>query len=213
MHHVLEDLPAQTRRVQDFLARRGWYLSGRIMPKEIATLDNYISQNDENAIEDFMINYTKEYYKDIKSSVINTFSNRANILYEAFKIHENKVYQLSVPVMLIQADGISYELLNVSFYSKIKGKPRTATAKYKLQHTQGSLTEIVFLRPLEIMCSIAVDTKDRDKERIEDKLYGPLNRHGIIHGIDVDYASQTNSFRAILILDYLNDLKRFYFKV
>ena len=223
---ALDRLPDQTRRVQDLLARRGWYLAGRVLPKEISLLDALVNDNEESALDQFMMNYGEEHFKDIMKDVYCSWPNRAGILKDAFSAHNNRVFSLSIPVMLAQADGMSFELFDVCFYSKKKDETKPKTAKDGLkpltadvyknkigrQLINGSISDVFFLRPLECLYSIAISTITRDQARLKGEYFGPLNRHGILHGTDVDYACKANSLRVLLLLDYLTDLKQLYFK-
>ncbi|MFL5339262.1 MAG: hypothetical protein ACJ8F7_03765 [Gemmataceae bacterium] len=55
--------------------------------------------------------------------------------------------------------------------------------------------------------SIEVDTRQRDERRETDEWFGPLNRHGVLHGLDTDYPSEANSLRCVLLLRYLLDFE------
>jgi hypothetical protein len=62
-----------------------------------------------------------------------------------------------------------------------------------------------------LYCETALneDTDVRDTKRSNDPQHGPLNRHGVLHGKDLDYPTQPNSFRAIVLLGYLQQMQMF----
>lgn len=211
---AFSELPEQSRQVQTILAKQGWYLSGKVMPGEIAAL-YHLSNDDKVAIEEVMIKYAEHHFNEIWEDVVTSWPERAAVLNDAFEVHENEKYTLSIPVMLTQGDGFSFEMLGVNFYSKEKdGSPITARASketIKRKEFESSYIDDFFLTPLSQLCSIAEGTKERDRKRQMGEYFGPLNRHGVLHGLDFDYASRANSLRAVLILDYLTDLKKHYF--
>lgn len=213
LEDVIRELPPQTKRVQHFLALRGWYLPGNCLPADIAILDDYIHHEDERAVEDFMRDYVSSELDVIKQSVCFAWSERSKILEDAFTAHEQGQYSLSIPVMLAQADGICHEILGVSFYAKCNSVPRTAKAyrsKLKEPVSEEGFLDIFFLGPLNILSSLAFNTDHRDKEREKGASFGPLNRHGVMHGLDTDYNTRANGLRVVALLDYLTNLKMYF---
>jgi hypothetical protein len=63
--------------------------------------------------------------------------------------------------------------------------------------------------PLKERRSIQSNTEKWVAQRIVAPHYGPLNRHGVLHGIDLDYPTESNSLRAILLMIYLLDMTEF----
>ena len=216
-----QKMPPKIRYVQNFLARRGWYLSGSSDLKDILQLYNFIQDGNEKAVERFMISHAKDEIEQISKGLSYSYPKRFPLLNDAFNAHNNQLYSLSIPVFLAQADGISHEILGVSFYSKVSSEngkgisePKTKRAlKRKLVNKvdHSDAIEIFFLRPLEVLSSIAFGTDQRNKEKDNDPYFGPLNRHGVLHGIDLDYNTEANSLRLIFLLDYLTNLKKHYF--
>lgn len=66
--------------------------------------------------------------------------------------------------------------------------------------------------PLDIVSSIQVNTWDRDEKVKESKYFSSLNRHGVLHGVDLNYGKEENSLRCILLLGYLLDVKKYFDK-
>ncbi len=140
------------------------------------------------------MDYFKKESRQIESIMLETFPNRAAILKPAFRAHRKKEYSLSVPVFLSQADGICSELLGVGFYSRRKGSPRTASAT---QRFTGSHFMSSLLEPLRI--AGALNAFEDERHQYPDV----LNRHEVLHGKSVDYATPISSFRALSLLAYV----------
>jgi hypothetical protein len=64
------------------------------------------------------------------------------------------------------------------------------------------------LEPLFYKTSLAVRTDKRDERQRSEPWFGPLNRHGVLHGLDTDYATEENSLRTVILLQYLLDVDR-----
>ena len=123
------------------------------------------------------------------------------------KAHEESKFELSVPVLLAQADGIAGEILGGHLFRRHN---KTTVASRQLDDKlielgitldHGLVT--VALAPVYDAASIGIHTEERDKRRTQDPLYGPLNRHGVLHGLDLDYGTEANSLRAFLLLEFL----------
>ena len=139
-----------------------------------------------------LMDYFKKESRQIEAIMLETFPNRAAILKPAFRAHRKKEYSLSVPVFLSQADGICSELL-VRFYSRRKGSPRTASAT---QRFTGS----------HFVISAGATPGRWSVNAFEDERHqypDVLNRHEVLHGKSVDYATPISSFRALSLLAYV----------
>lgn len=214
VREFFDALPEQNRRVNFYLAKRGWYLSGRLAPVDIKAMDKLVANKRHVALKRQLVKCGDRHLKDIQHHVCLYWPLRAPIIMDEFEAHRVRKYSLSIPTMLSQADGMSLELMGVNFFSKEEKRPKTAKAykgKIKRKPVEGSLSDLFFLQPLELLFSMSVDTRVRDKKRKKDRWFGPLNRHGVLHGIDLGYANKENSLRVVFLLDYLTDLKRHYF--
>lgn len=214
VNKVLAELPDNMRKVQSDCANKGWYfLHGDVTPSAIANIVCMIDKKQYEDIEKGIQDFARFQVDDILQKAKVSWPHRFNILKDAFEAHKQGLYTLSIPCLLAQADGISYEILKVSFFGKENRVPKTKKAleDYLAQPGKTMLpTEEItdlLLYPLRTVSSVSMNTNDRDEERKRDPSYGPLNRHGVLHGIDLDYATEANSLRAIMIINYLMDVK------
>lgn len=202
---MLHELSEKERKVQYHCIRTGWYFSYLDAAiSGIIELADMIDNEQFEQVEMEIQNFAKTQIDKTLHQVESHWPHRVQIISDAFQAHRQGLYTLSIPVLLAQADGISNEIFGVQLYKKQSDTPKTKKVvdQYPIQHYGW------FIEPLRIVTSVAVNTKHRDKKREEDSLYGPLNRHGVLHGIDIDYATEANSLRAIMLVNYLAHVKK-----
>ena len=134
---------------------------------------------------------------------MNRWPIRKNILNDALEAHNEGKYTLSVPVLLAQADGISAGLLGSFLFTNHQGSI-SATAEHlmKQRFSDRPLAKS-FLGLLLEASGLRLDTRKRDKMLAAGQIVSPLNRHGVLHGLDCDYATDTNSLRGIALIGFL----------
>lgn len=209
---VLSSAPTKIRDAQDKLFPRGWYILGEHDFTDLEQINTLSTEEIDNLMERHARNITEKTFEGLYKQ----FPSRATVFQDIVEVHRQKKFTLSIPMMLIQADGICFDLLGVSLYSKQNGNPKTKKAKDELFNKEilnEGIWSTLYLRPLDIVTSISINTYDRDQIRKTDSNFGPLNRHEIIHGKNLEYATEQNSLRCIVLLGYLADLKRVYFKL
>lgn len=205
LRKTFAEVSEKERNVQYHCIRTGWYVSYlNAAISGIIELADMIDNEQFEQVEIEIQDFAKTQIDKTLHQVESNWPHRLEILRDAFQAHRQGLYTLSIPVLLAQADGISKEIFGVQLYKKESGAPKTkkVVEQYATQYYDW------LIEPLRVVSSVAVNTKDRDKKREEDSLYGPLNRHGVLHGIDIDYATEANSLRAIMLINYLADVKR-----
>ena len=141
-----------------------------------------------------MVAYLQHHLEPVENDIMSVFPKRAQILSAAFRAHSQKTFTLSVPAFLAQADGVCSELLGVGVYSRSKRVPKTASAVEQFKHDE-LLSSL--LEPLRV--AGALNAYEDERHQYPDV----LNRHEVLHGKSLDYATELNSFRAISLLSYL----------
>ncbi len=178
----------KTEKALHYLGENGWFLDfdmgtsviGVLARKEITAeeLDTYLSEYFENKLE------------EIEKSIILKHPCREKIIRAAFKAHKNGDYELSIPVLLTQIDGISHKILGYSCY-KIK-----KTAKFVEDQIADSLHKAL-LYPLAQKLEITKDWNDAEVD------FDLLNRHMILHGRNLVYGTRPNSLKVISFINYV----------
>ena len=101
-------------------------------------------------------------------------------------------YVLAIPAFLAQADGISEEIFGEHFFRY--GLFKETVVDQVLQN--GQLTDYgrLLLDPLV--------QRGKIRERTQDPLSQTdyLNRHAILHGMDLNYATEKNALKSISLL-------------
>ena len=114
---------------------------------------------------------------------------RQMLVSEAVACHEAGRYAAAMTLALTQVDGITRELFGTSFF---KSNPSVTEADYTDDHTLagvgGNLPEV------RKAFSVPMNTVGR---------YGSVSRHGIIHGMDLSFASKVNSTKTLVLVGAL----------
>jgi len=206
-------IPEDLKKIQKYLAEKSWYISLDLpidLPRKIADL---IVEGKDDEIEKAMQNYARLRVARVKEKVIKLYPQRKRILEDAFLAHQKKLYSLSIPIFLIQAEGISKEILGVSLYAKKNNIPNTKNklAEQINKMKVGSIiikpesyTNVLF-EYFRFPTGININTKKQKniKKKKDNCSVEYLNRHSVLHGENLNYAIEANSLRAIFIFDFL----------
>jgi len=190
--------------IRSYLAQRGWFVAGSLYTSQYQALKKAIEQGKEAEIEDFMMQHVRSITNHTASGADAKWPHRRAILADAFDAHSKKLYTLSVPIMLAQADGMALEILGAFLFTNKKGKiVEKAKEMIEGEFEQRSLAKS-FLGLLIETSGLRISTDERDNQNAKGLSVSPLNRHGVLHGIDCDYPKECNSLRAIALIDFLN---------
>lgn len=190
----MTQVPGEIRELSVNFAKRGWYVWLDMPFTFLYSLRAGLKQRHFEAVDAAMARYFKSEGRRIESCIIEAFPKRKTILSASFRAHRREDYALAVPVFLSQADGICAELIGVGFYSRKKGVPRTASAVARLMEDEFMSS---ILEPLRV--AGALNAFEDERHQYPDV----LNRHEVLHGKSIDYATALNSFRAFSLLAYL----------
>ena len=199
--------------VMAYLIDCGWFVTMDFPIGWFVHLEEWRVAGQHDEVEAAMSRFARGQADETERLLGERFPARTAILADAFAAHRERRYTLSIPVLLAQADGIGCEIL---------GRPRQFFKSKRPKALKGKLAEFelfgepytpwgVFaemLGQLDGNLSIEVDTDRRDERRRIEEWFCPLNRHGVLHGIDTDYPSEANSLRCVLLLRYLLDADR-----
>jgi hypothetical protein len=135
------------------------------------------------------------------------FSARSKALEAAFKAHKNSDYVLSVPTLLPILEGALILHLGGRVASIAAMAEQAANDAYiDLMRAATSDALIQYVTGIGVYGSI--DSKHFHPDFYQDWLVAQghdplqvLNRHAILHGIQIDYDSEENSLRAFFLID------------
>lgn len=228
---AFEKLPEKQRHVVDELTKCAWYMNsknGIHMIGEILNLDKEDSRYLEN-IDKIMLDDLKENQERNYDWILNSFENRKSILQDALEDHKIGRYSCCIPTFLNQIDGITRDLLGIdkynNFFKKVPEKIKDDTGKFiktgvvypytkviagelnkELKNDDGIIQSFL-IYPLERLSCLCYDSDDIEKNIESGVIYCNFSRHGIIHGRDISYGTEVNSYKCISILLYLCTLK------
>jgi hypothetical protein len=164
--------------------------------KVIKIYNKYGKDKTEKIVTDSLLNYyNKEVIKKrLESWKKNRWLNkRMSILNASIDAHINGKYELSIPSILPQIEGVMAD------YNEHKGQFTTGNLKESIKKLlEGKMFKENIRR---FIFEIVLVQFEHGNE-----LGSFLSRHAILHGADCDYASPENSLKIILLFDYLQSV-------
>lgn len=196
---ALRDAPIKMRAGLKTLGEHGWYLDLELTPRDLADLAASFDRGDVDAANETLVAHYRTRVADIAADLQRWYPSRAKVLARAFAAHERSEYELSVPIFLIQADGLCQSSLGVQLYARRPRarQPRTAHVVTLRQLPPDSL-EAALLHPFELALPISASAAERRDLQVE-----VLNRYSILHGEATDYGTEMNSLKSISLLYYV----------
>lgn len=188
------DLPPQMREALLLLGGNGWYFDLRMPISGLWTLKTAFTDGDAKKTEDALVEYFESRTEEIEESIVKKFPHRAHLIKSAFNVHRRQEYELSIPVLLAQTDGICKEVVNQYLFIKDHKKPCTAIY---VEQIASETFRAALLSPLAQTLPIGASKDERSQG------FDALNRHMVLHGESLDYGSKTNSLKAISLLNYV----------
>jgi hypothetical protein len=181
------------------LADEGWYMDYDLAVKTLSGLYLHQVVNNSKVLDEYMINFYKKKLSSIVSFFKNQYLARFPILEKSFKAHRKGYYELSIPVFLTQVEGLFFDLTQKEIFSKGRGKKKDNTAKEWLNSKENNDLDfrIAILEPLKENDNLSANFTEADN------FPNALNRNKILHGRDLNYYSELNSYKAISLLLYI----------
>jgi hypothetical protein len=199
-------------QVLESLLARGWCHSYQFTDQQIVYLSEWLADGMESMVNEFMAEFTRRQVDLILRTACEKYPTRAPFLTDAFDAHRAGKYTLSIPALLAQLDGIGCEVLGLArmfFHQKNRENGLSAIlSSFKWPwdsepFTVGGINKLM-LSALRLNWSLAMDTNKRE----EAEVCSPLNRNGVLHGLDTDYPTEFNSLRCVLLLGFLLEVRQ-----
>lgn len=189
-----KNLKENQKKLAKKMIDNGWYFT-----EELPIDVNELLECDNKSFNISMSYFFEEQLEDIHKLVSECFPHRKRILNKCFLSHKNKDYEVCIPTMLAQADGISYDIFNKFLFNKKEGIPLTK-GQTKIKFDESSFGDIPYYIQLSVIGQL--------NENCDYPKY--FNRHMVMHGKDTNYARKVNSLRCISILNFLAEIKKRY---
>lgn len=194
----IEKLPDDVKQMHEKLTLQGWYLPLSVLLETKPSYALKIIKSDIAETNYEMLLFAQKIEGLLLPEIKKSFSNRYIHISESLKCHNEENYNLSIPIMLIQADGITLDIFRNHLFRNQAGR------KEKIKIVDEDIMDTLCLFPLKIDSSISATEKMRAK-----KDFHKFNRHEILHGEDLDYGNRENSYRCIMLLKYLIDVNNY----
>lgn len=194
LQRSFNELSPKTQEALIVLGNHGWYLDLDMPPSYLWKLRNALKEGDVHEAEEALSQHFEERLTEIETSIVDKFPTRGGIIGSAFTAHKRGEYELSIPVLLAQVDGICKEVINEHFFMKKDRKPCTAIY---VEQIASDTYRAALLSPLAQSLPISASGKERGAD------FSGLNRHTVLHGESVDYGTKENSLRAISLINYV----------
>ncbi len=185
------------------LSNYGWYLDMEITPGETKALVDLIHKNDINELNQFLSDYYTGKLLRIEDKLTKNHLNRKAVIKEAFMNHKKARYFSSITLFLTQADGFCYDKSRKFYFKNNKQLTKSKVFKPQIEEElerepYGLLNFI--LAPLEKPTAINDHSSNLKNFPIR------LNRHEILHGVDIEFGSKLNSLKILSFLNYVDDI-------
>ena len=188
------ELPPRTQEALILLGTHGWYLDLQMSLPGLWELKKALTDGNVTEAEDALVKYFESRLDETEKSIVERFPKRQKLISAAFNAHRRQEYELSIPVLLAQTDGICKEVVNEYLFLKHNKKPRTAIY---VEQFASDTYRAALLSPLAQTLPIGASEHERDKG------FSELNRHMVLHGESLDYGTKTNSLKAISLINYV----------
>ncbi len=132
--------------------------------------------------------YLDKFKKDI--SGIQLITHRMPILTKALDAHADKKYELSIPCLLAQIEGI---LWDIAVDNHIAFGTRIITRRGRTTDSKGAYNLVAHTQMYNLMSDTLADF-------FLDKIYTQSYRHWILHGRKTDYANADGSMKLVMLL-------------
>lgn len=197
LQQYTELLSEGTRHSIVALAQHGWFISLEMPPSPVVECATLVLDGEIDKVDKIMALFYRDAADKINKILNDNFPNRSNILDDAFKAHSRGEYNLSIPIFLIQTDGICNELIGIQMFSRRNKKPETATYANQFEH-DSFLSAL--LEPFRICLPLTASEKEIENLTIETY----LNRHEIMHGVVYNYGTELNSLKTISLINFVS---------
>ncbi len=198
MRKFKKHLPEQLQ----VIAENGWFIQGDFTPlAAIYPVADIFRKGHVDEGNRQMCAHIREHLNGIEATLVHEFPQRAVILKRAFDAVRAGDYVASIPLMLMQADGIGREIFakNTARFS-VTSKQTKFQKEIKNFIDQNAKDAIYTGEIYEVILkAIPLTASEGDKTVIP----GVLNRNAVLHGLDCEYYTEVNAMRAASWIGYV----------
>lgn len=194
-----------TDEYESILKKYGWPPYARTYTPDMNEVNNIcrINKKDPNKLQNILDHYFINKLKNNDYLVLNSIQkswiditeikHRIITLNEVVIAHKKSLYTLSIPIAIIQIEGILAEYFNHKGWLNYKKNKKYFEDIFSINGN---------VKP-ENSANYFILNKFYETFEWGDNKKHELSRHAILHGSSSDYATETNSTKIIYLLDYL----------
>lgn len=187
-------LPEEIRAANNALAERGWYIDHEFPVSDVRRILESLKSGRGDEVDRYLSKYYEEALPSLQENLIATYSNRAAVFAQAFSALQSKQYYLAIPVLLVQADGMCFDIIHGKLFQNKNKRPEVAD---KLDALKLDDFSSLILSVLELPGGISAG-KDRRTQ-----FPNCINRHEILHGLDCGYGTSLNAWKALSLVSFV----------
>lgn len=181
------------------IAQHGWFIDLESELNFAPKVAYEIQTGELTTANELLVKYYRDNLEQIFDRLIKRHPNRKEILTQVFSAYRNEYHSLLIPSTLTQVDGICFDFTKRKFFIKEKENKYLPQVTSELEKSAGTFLDL-YLSPLQNQIPIMVREPDISKFPCH------LNRHEILHGINLEYGTEINSLKVISLLKYVSDL-------
>jgi len=212
---LIERLEKDKEGTRDVMLQSGWWLTPSLMDVPAHWITNAVTKyqnGNKRAIFDlFKKVYQSKNCEHLEHTVTSwskstLFKPWEIHILDALFAHKNKQYNLSIPVLLLVAEGVASEFCKKNSISVGRSKSKEKIQNAVMAHYRSSNN--LLLSDLDLLQGALDTTIYQNTSAIGAKLRkNILNRHAVMHGIKKDYGKMKTSLQAFMLLDMLGELE------
>ncbi|KKP67785.1 MAG: hypothetical protein UR66_C0010G0023 [Candidatus Moranbacteria bacterium GW2011_GWE1_35_17] len=205
---------------RDVILKSGWWLTPSIMRIPAGLLTQAFTDYDKvgkiaitrlfvSVYEGKKCRYLVEVIREWQKN--KYFRPWESHLEQALNAHIKGEYNLSIPVLLLVAEGIAKNYCKdkkISF-NWAKGNDKITKALEKAGYDDEEIEKNLYMLEIDLFFA-SIDDKIYQNTSLLKKTRGfryILNRHAVLHGITSEYGTRKNSLQGFMLLDVLSLLK------
>jgi hypothetical protein len=204
LDRIRENINLFNKMIPEYLvdiASYGWFLDFQTELHLPRTLANYIKNNEIKELDTYLIKYYTDEFEEKINNLSKSHPKRLKIFNELKIAHDNEYFNLGIPLILSQIDGICYDYTKKLFFIKNKkneNNPYLPEVSNELTVISGEFLK-AFLSPF--LHKTPISAREQDLESFPTA----FNRHRILHGKDTDFGTKINFLKAFSLLSYCED--------
>lgn len=176
------------------MGNAGWPLDYDVTPVEAVNLADMLEEGRQIEVDEHMSAVYQDGIDDIFATFAKRHPSRQHIFAEIIKCYEQEIYHAGISCVMSQIDGICNDFTSNDFFRSSHQTPNVTQHLMKQSGNKGNW----LLGPIAKVPPVG--------RSVSDKKEGDLNRHAIMHGIDISYGSKINFFKSVAWLKYLSDV-------